>query len=116
VPFPSYEVDLDVDMSDSSSSPVESAYPNQFHMRFDSTASSSSTSSDGNTHQLYTPRTSSDSLVSVFPSFNVIPEPFFNADGSVNIDSHNFARLATPPPNDKPVGILQPKSSFTHSG
>ncbi|KAI0035866.1 hypothetical protein K488DRAFT_42345 [Vararia minispora EC-137] len=52
----------------------------------------------------------------VYPSFNIYPEPFFHPDGRVNIDSHNFARLATPPPAEKYIGILQPKSSFMHNG
>ncbi|KZV69332.1 hypothetical protein PENSPDRAFT_484073 [Peniophora sp. CONT] len=98
VPFPNYtQADMDVDMSDSSSSTPYTPLNDNFHSRLNSGASSYSSSSEG----------------AAFPSFDVRPEPFFHADGSVNVDSHNYSRLATPP---REVGLIQPKSSFMHNG
>ncbi|KAI0321057.1 hypothetical protein OF83DRAFT_1081180 [Amylostereum chailletii] len=97
VPFPSYEPDLDVAMSDDSSSPLDHTSYDQHHLRADSASSSSSGISEF-----------------AYPSFNIYPNPFFNNDGTVNTDSHNFSRYTTPPPEQRPVGILQPKPSFHH--
>jgi hypothetical protein len=55
-------------------------------------------------------------IATVLPSFTVPPNPFFGPDGSVDIDSHNFARLSDSPPPQKSVGLLEPKNNFLHHG
>ncbi|KAI9456300.1 hypothetical protein F5148DRAFT_1277144 [Russula earlei] len=103
VPFPSYETDTDVDMSDALSdvSPLEPIISEQHHVRLDSGASTTS-SSDYDDAPTY-------------PSFNFYPNPFFASDGSVDTDSHNFATYSTST-SRKSVGLLEPKNSFLHRG
>ncbi|KAI0044347.1 hypothetical protein FA95DRAFT_1497229 [Auriscalpium vulgare] len=84
-------------MSDASSaSPVT---PEQHHLRLDS---NSSTTSTGSTPASY-------------PVFNLYPNPFFASTGGVDTDPYAFTRH-TPPPSQKPVGLLDPKNSLLHHG
>jgi hypothetical protein len=104
VPFPSYQADTDVAMSDELSdvSSLEPVISEQHHMRLNSGASTSSSSDFGD--------------ATTYPSFTVCPNPFFGSDGSVDIDSHNFSRLSDSPPPRRSVGLLEPKNSFIHHG
>ncbi|KAF8070312.1 hypothetical protein FPV67DRAFT_1561170 [Lyophyllum atratum] len=85
---------------------AEPLYPELHHSRLPSNVSS--TSSDG----------SSSSLTNspAYPSFDLYPLPFFNSEGSVNPNSHNYAHYATQSPTTPPVGLLQPTGSFAHHG
>lgn len=105
IPFPAYEPDFDVEMSDASSSDNELMPAQQYHSRHDSAASTNSDASS--THP------------SRYPSFNIYPTPFFGGPGgTVDTDSHNYLRYATPPPQApaKPVGLFEPRNSFAHHG
>ncbi|ETW81234.1 hypothetical protein HETIRDRAFT_476703, partial [Heterobasidion irregulare TC 32-1] len=124
IPFPAYEPDFDVEMSDASSSDNELMPAQQFHSRHDSTASTNSDAS------LTHPSMSSSlfrysrsvysyiqPLTDRYPSFNIYPTPFFGGPGgTVDTDSHNYSRYATPPPQApaKPVGLFEPRNSFAH--
>jgi len=99
IPFPNIDSD-DVLMCD-----AEPLYP-EVHSRLPSNVSS--TSSNGSS----SPLTNS----SAYPTFDLYPLPFFNSEGSVNPNSHNYAHYATQPPTTPPVGLLQPSSSFAHHG
>ncbi|OJA17469.1 hypothetical protein AZE42_03922 [Rhizopogon vesiculosus] len=88
VPFPNYEPDTDVAMSDSPSSDLEPFFPETHHTRLHSTASSSSGSSgfsDG-----------IDYNSPLYPRLTVVDYQ--------------------PVDPTKAVGLLQPASSFTHHG
>ncbi|TFY66214.1 hypothetical protein EVG20_g4875 [Dentipellis fragilis] len=100
VPFPAYqyESDNDVMMSDASSEP-ELIPTEHYHYRLDSGASTASSASSADP--------------SSYPSFNIYPKSFFGPNG-VDTDSHTFARLATPPPQPKNVGLFEPKGNFHH--
>ncbi|KAI9437576.1 hypothetical protein H4582DRAFT_2111788 [Lactarius indigo] len=89
VPFPSYQADADVAMSDASSdaSPLEPIITEQHHMRLDSGVSTASSSDYGDVHF-------NAHIAPALPSFNFPPNPFFGSDGSVDPDSHNFARYS----------------------
>jgi len=104
VPFPSYQADTDVAMSDAlpGISSLEPVISEQHHMRLDSGASTSSSSDYGDT--------------TVYPTFTFSPNPFFGSDGSVDIDSHNISRFSDSPPPRRSVGLLDPKNSFLHHG
>ncbi|KAI0301068.1 hypothetical protein B0F90DRAFT_1810269 [Multifurca ochricompacta] len=94
VPFPSYQADADVAMSDASSdvSLLEPIISEQHHMRLDSDASTSSGSDFGD--------------APAYPSFSFCPNPFFGLDGSI---------FVFPTPR-KSVGLFEPKNSFLHHG
>ncbi|KAH8995271.1 hypothetical protein EDB86DRAFT_1189060 [Lactarius hatsudake] len=104
VPFPSYQEDADIAMSDASSdaSPLEPIITEQHHMRLDSGVSTASSSDYGDAPAL--------------PSFSFPPNPFFGSDGTVDPDSHNFARYSVSPPPQKSVGLLEPKNNSFHHG
>ncbi|GLB44918.1 hypothetical protein LshimejAT787_1802550 [Lyophyllum shimeji] len=51
-----------------------------------------------------------------YPTFDLYPLPFFNAEGSVNTNSHNYAHYATQTPTTPPIGLLQPSNSLIHHG
>ncbi|KAH9961501.1 hypothetical protein BC827DRAFT_1202439 [Russula dissimulans] len=103
VPFPSYQANEDVDMSDASdASPLEPIVSEQHHVRLDSGASTASSSDFDD--------------ASAYPPFDYYPNPFFGSDGSVDVDSHNFSRQSVSPPPRKVVGLLEPKNSFLHRG
>ncbi|KAN0138314.1 hypothetical protein V8E53_003777 [Lactarius tabidus] len=104
VPFPSYQADADVAMSDASCdvSPTEPMTTEQHHMRLDSGVSTASSSDYGDGP--------------AYPSFSFQPSPFFGSDGSVDPDSHNFSRCSDSPPPQKSVGLLEPKNSNFHHG
>jgi hypothetical protein len=104
VPFPSYQADADVAMSDASCdvSPTEPMTTEQHHMRLDSGVSTASSSDYGDGP--------------AYPSFSFQPSPFFGSDGSVDPDSHNFSRYSDSPPPQKSVGLLEPKNSNFHHG
>ncbi|KAG2150411.1 hypothetical protein DEU56DRAFT_779806 [Suillus clintonianus] len=89
VPFPNYEPDADVAMSESPSSDAVSFFPENNHTRLHSTASSSSGSS------LY-----SEAIDYSSPLYP------------------RLAQVVDYQPDDssKAVGLLQPASSFTHHG
>jgi hypothetical protein len=101
VPFPSYQADTDVAMSDESSdiSSLEPVISEQHHMRLDSGASTSSSSDFGDA-----------------TAFTFCPNPFFGPDGSVDINSHNLSRFSDSPPPRRSVGLLEPKNNFLHHG
>ncbi|KAI9452475.1 hypothetical protein BJY52DRAFT_1205662 [Lactarius psammicola] len=111
VPFPSYQADADVAMSDASSdvSPVEPIITEQHHMRLDSGVSTASSSDYGDVHF-------EAHIAPALPSFSFHPNPFFGSDGSVDVDSHNFARYSVSPPPQKSVGLLEPKNNSFHHG
>ncbi|KIJ67840.1 hypothetical protein HYDPIDRAFT_173592 [Hydnomerulius pinastri MD-312] len=90
VPFPGYEADNDVAMSDSSSSDSELFFPENHHTRLVSTASTSSSSSG---------------------SFDAV-------DYNSPLYPRYSANQPTLDPSDSPkvVGLMQPVSSFTHHG
>lgn len=88
VPFPNYEPDADVAMSDSSSSDVEAYYPETHHTRLASNTSTSSSSSD------------IDYSSPLYPRFQLY-RPVLDETA---LDSA------------KTVGLLQPASSFSHHG
>jgi len=123
VPFPSYQADTDVAMSDalsdvSSLEPVTSEQ--QHHMRLNSGASTSSSSDYGDGTSLHTIVIVSTHcnvhIATAFPSFAIPPNPFFGSDGSVDVDSHNFSRFSDSPPPRRSVGLLEPKNNFLHHG
>lgn len=122
VPFPSYQADTDVAMSDELSdvSSLEPVISEQHHMRLNSGASTSSSSDfgDGVSPCLrYCLQAHPNAhIATTYPSFTVCPNPFFGSDGSVDIDSHNFSRLSDSPPPRRSVGLLEPKNSFIHHG
>ncbi|KAG2111290.1 uncharacterized protein F5147DRAFT_573724 [Suillus discolor] len=90
VPFPNYEPDADALMSESPShDDVVSFFPENYHSRLHSTASSSSGSS------LYSDAIDHNSPL--YPRLAQVVD--YPADNS-----------------DKAVGLLQPASSFTHHG
>ncbi|KAH9963433.1 hypothetical protein BGW80DRAFT_1438595 [Lactifluus volemus] len=100
LPFPSFQGDTDVAMSDASSdvSPLEPMISEQHHVRLDSGASTASSSDDGD--------------APAYPSFGSHPTPFFGSDGTVDSDPHNSPRHSTSPPPQKYVGLLEPKNNF----
>ncbi|KIM69726.1 hypothetical protein SCLCIDRAFT_722522 [Scleroderma citrinum Foug A] len=95
VPFPGYEADTDVAMSDSPSSDLDLFFPENHHSRLVSTASTASSSS--------------------------LSSSLFDA---VDYNSPLYPRLSAqeptldPCPTDSPkvIGLLQPTSSFAHHG
>ncbi|KAI6157848.1 hypothetical protein BKA82DRAFT_1006936 [Pisolithus tinctorius] len=93
VPFPGFEPDSDVPMSDSPSSDLDLFFPENHHSRLVSTASSSSSVSSG----LY------DAV-----DYNSPLYPRLTARQPV-LDPYS-------PDSTKAVGLLQPASSFTHHG
>ncbi|KAJ7078887.1 hypothetical protein B0H15DRAFT_859620 [Mycena belliarum] len=100
IPFPNYQPDEDSLMSD--------AQPFSYgthHTRFPSNVSSASSASDSPT--------------GAFPgysAFDLQPLPFFGANGTVDLNSHNFAHYVAQQVPPSPVGLLQPSSAFTHHG
>lgn len=122
VPFPSYQADADVAMSDASSdvSPVEPIITEQHHMRLDSGVSTASSSDYGDGVYLVFFAIGSEfistHIAPALPSFSFHPNPFFGPDGSVDPDSHNFSRYSVSPPPQKSVGLLEPKNSSFHHG
>ncbi|THH20789.1 hypothetical protein EW146_g644 [Bondarzewia mesenterica] len=102
IPFPAYEPDTDVTMSDGSSD-SEITTVEQYHIRHDSGSSTNSNISNS----------------ASYPSFNIYPNPFFGGPGgTVDTNSHNFSRYTSPPPQlpQRAVGLLEPKNSFAHHG
>lgn len=97
VPFPTYEPDNDVCMSDASSD-QDLLTVDPHHGRFNSTSSA----------------VSSDAESPLYPPFTAAPGQFFAPNGRVNTDSHNFSRYSPPP--QRPVGIFEPRRSFSHNG
>lgn len=100
VPFPNVESDNDIAMSE-----AEPLYPDAFHMRLPSNASS--TSSDASN----SPVQESPS----YPGFNLYPLPFFNNDGSIQPNSHSFSHYANQSA-ERHSGLLQPSTEFRHHG
>ncbi|CAK5281367.1 unnamed protein product [Mycena citricolor] len=96
IPFPNYEPDTDVCMSD-----VQPVFSTPHHTRLPSNVSSVSTNSNPSSP--------------AYPAFDLYPLPFFGADGNVDPNSHSYAHYAQQPPSP-PVGLLQPSSSFSHHG
>jgi len=96
VPFPNYEPDNDVAMSD-----VESIYT-PHHTRYPSNVSASSASSDSSSPS--------------YPSFDIYPTPFFNSNNEM-VDSNSVQFPAQSPnsPNHN-VGLLQPANTLAHHG
>jgi hypothetical protein len=92
VPFPNYEADMDVAMSEVE--PI--AIPSFNHVRHPSDASSLSSLSD----------TSDDSPA--YPSFDLYPLPFFDRHGAVNSNSHVYALYTA-------QSTLRPDGSWNHS-
>jgi len=93
IPFPNYEPDNDVAMSDASSESdflATTTTGDAYHTRLASDASISSSDSSAST----------DSITIDYPIFNLYPLQIFD-----NVP-------ATP----KSVGLLQPNSSFSHHG
>ncbi|XP_006460948.1 hypothetical protein AGABI2DRAFT_150774 [Agaricus bisporus var. bisporus H97] len=84
---------------------VEPLYPETFHMRLSSDASSTS-SNGSNSPVLESPS---------YPAFNIYPLPFFNDDGSVQSNSHSYSHYANQS-LDHHAGLLQPLSGFRHHG
>ncbi|EKM80827.1 hypothetical protein AGABI1DRAFT_98948 [Agaricus bisporus var. burnettii JB137-S8] len=84
---------------------VEPLYPETFHMRLSSDASSTS-SNGSNSPVLESP---------LYPAFNIYPLPFFNDDGSVQSNSHSYSHYANQS-LDHHAGLLQPLSGFRHHG
>ncbi|KAL4073850.1 hypothetical protein J3A83DRAFT_4357781 [Scleroderma citrinum] len=92
VPFPGYEPDNDVAMSDSPSSDLDLFFPESHHSRLVSTVSTASSSS--------------------------VSSSLFDA---VDYNSPLYPRLSAQQPildpdSPKAVGLLQPVSSFSHHG
>ncbi|KAF8269233.1 hypothetical protein EI94DRAFT_1771331 [Lactarius quietus] len=111
VPFPSYQADADVAMSDASSdvSPVEPMTTEPHHIRIDSGLSTASSSDYGDVHP-------HAHIGPAYPSFNSQPNTFFGSDGTVDPDSHNFSRYSDSPPPPKSVGLFEPKNNTFHHG
>ncbi|TFK44552.1 hypothetical protein BDQ12DRAFT_673199 [Crucibulum laeve] len=101
IPFPNFEQDNDVAMMD-----AEPLFPEIHHTRISSNASSSSSDASNS------PITSSPS----YPTFDLYPLPFFNSDGSVDPNSHNYSHYSAQTPPTPSVGLLQPSSGFSHHG
>ncbi|KIY63352.1 hypothetical protein CYLTODRAFT_360114 [Cylindrobasidium torrendii FP15055 ss-10] len=49
-----------------------------------------------------------------YPSFDIYPNAFFNANGTVAADSDSFATYSGSVP--VPAGLLQPPTGFVHHG
>ena len=123
VPFPSYQADADVAMSDASSdvSPIEPMTIEQHHMRLDSGVSTASSSDYGDGVFIsclavgfeFIPHAH---IGTACPSFGLQPTPFFSSDDSVDASSPNFSRYSDSPPPPKNVGLLEPKNSTLHHG
>ncbi|KAI0250171.1 hypothetical protein BJV78DRAFT_1128414, partial [Lactifluus subvellereus] len=112
VPFPSYQADTDVAMSDASSSdvsPLEPMISEQHHVRLDSGASTASSTDDFDVHH-------DAHIAPAYPSFSLYPNPFFDSNGSVDTESLNAPRYSTSPPPQKSVGLLEPKNNVFHHG
>ncbi|KAH7926692.1 hypothetical protein BV22DRAFT_1086386 [Leucogyrophana mollusca] len=93
IPFPNYEPDFDVTMTESPSSDVEQYFPGNHHTRLASTASTSSQSSGSSDFIDYNSP--------LYPRFQIYqPAP----------DSYADLDLA------QSSGLLQPASSFSHHG
>lgn len=102
---------------------VEPLYPETFHMRLSSDASS--TSSNGSNSPVLESRMchkyvsfdvrSLPYFLASYPAFNIYPLPFFNDDGSVQSNSHSYSHYANQS-LDHHAGLLQPLSGFRHHG
>ncbi|KII92493.1 hypothetical protein PLICRDRAFT_89080 [Plicaturopsis crispa FD-325 SS-3] len=97
VPFPQYEPDVDVAMSD-----VEPPSDQTFHIRIPSNTSSNSSDID-----IDSP---------VYPSFDLYPLTFKpeGASDSNPLRYHDLSGPSTPP--SPSVGLIQPSSNFSHHG
>jgi len=110
VPFPGYEPDHDVAMSDSSSSDSEQFFPENHHTRLVSTASTSSSSFGSSEAVDYNSR-----------------ERFYSPPGSCLMGNSNmisalYPRYSAHQPaldpceSPKVVGLMQPASTLSHHG
>ncbi|EDR09145.1 uncharacterized protein LACBIDRAFT_326529 [Laccaria bicolor S238N-H82] len=85
---------------------MSDAEPYTHHLRIPSNASSTSSNA-------------SDSPLShspAYPSFDLYPLPFFNGQGTVDLNSHNYSHYASQSPISPAIGLMQPSPSFTHHG
>jgi len=102
VPFPNFEADEDTMMFD-----AEPLFSDVHHSRLSSTTSSASSNSSSSPL--------SGSPAASYPTFDIYPMPFFNAEGSVNTKSHDYSHITRSLPSPS-VGLLQPTSAFVHHG